>query len=52
MKYIASEVLKITLNAHLSLITNIIDLFFENGYFPDHLKLAGFIPILNKNDSQ
>ena len=37
---IPADMLKLTLDSHLSLITKIINLWFENGYFPDDLKLA------------
>ena len=34
------DMLKVTIDIHLSLITKIISLSFENGCFPDDLKLA------------
>ena len=37
---IPAELLKVTLDIHLSLITKIINLSFENGCFPDDFKLA------------
>ena len=42
--------LKVTLDIHLSLVTKIIYLSFENRYFPDDLKLAEVCPIFKKND--
>ena len=47
---ITADMLKITLDIHLSLITKIINLSFENGCFPDDLKLAEVSPIFKKND--
>ena len=47
---IPAEMLKVTLYIHLSLITEVINLSFENGCFPDDLKLAEVSPIFNKND--
>ena len=44
------DMLKVTLDIHLSLITKIINLSFENGCFPDDLKLAEVSPIFKKND--
>ena len=44
----SADMLKVTLDIHLSLITKIINLSFENGCFPDNLKL--FSPIFKKND--
>ena len=44
------DMLKVTLYIHLSLITKIINLSFENGCFPDDLKLAEVGPIFKKND--
>ena len=41
---------KVTLDIHLSLITKIINLSFENGSFPDDLKLVEVSPIFKKND--
>ena len=37
---IPADMVKVTLDIHLSLITKIINLSFENGCFPDDLKLA------------
>ena len=37
---IPADMVKVTLDIHLSLITKIINLLFENGCFPDDLKLA------------
>ena len=46
-----ADMLKVTLDMiHLSLITKIINLSFENGCFPDDLKLAEVSPIFKKND--
>ena len=42
--------LKVTLDIHLSLITKIINLSFENGLFPGNLKLEEVSPIFKKND--
>ena len=47
---IPAEILKVTLDIHLSLITKIINLSFENACFPDDLKLAEVSPIFKKND--
>ena len=47
---ISADMLKVTLDIHLSLITKIINLSFENGCFPGDLKLAEFSPIFKKND--
>ena len=47
---IPADMLKVTLDIHLSLITKIINLSFENGCFPDDLKLAEVSPIFKKND--
>ena len=47
---IPADMLKVTLDIHLSLITKIINLSFENGCFPDDLKLAEVGPIFKKND--
>ena len=47
---ILAEILKVTLDIHLSLITKIITLSFENPCIPDNLKLAEVSPILKKND--
>ena len=42
--------LKSTFETHLPFITKIINLYFENGCFPDKLKLAEVSPIFKKND--
>ena len=47
---IPADMLKVTLDIHISLITKIINLLFENGCFPDDLKLAEVSPIFKKND--
>ena len=47
---IPADMLKVTLDKHLSLITKIINLSFENGCFPDNLKLVEDGAIFKKND--
>ena len=47
---IPANMLKVTLDIHLSGITKIINLSFENVCFPDDLKLTKVSPISNKND--
>ena len=47
---IPADRLKVTLDIHLSLITKIINLSFENGCFPDDLKPAEVSPIFKRND--
>ena len=47
---ISVNMLKVTLDIRLSITTKIINLLFENGYFPDDLKLAEISPIFKKND--
>ena len=47
---ISVNMLKVTLDIRLSITTKIINLLFENGYFPDDLKLAEISPIFRKND--
>ena len=47
---VSPDLLKVTQDKHLSLITKIINLSFENGCFPDNLKLAEVTPIFKKND--
>ena len=47
---VPAEVIRIILNIHISLITKIIKLFFEDGYFADHLKLSGVSTIFQKSD--
>ena len=46
---ISADMLKVTQDVHLSLITKIINLSFENGCFPDDLKLAEVSAIFKKN---
>ena len=46
---IPADILKVTLNIHLSTITKIIKLSFENGCFLDDLKLAKVSSVLKKN---
>ena len=46
---IPADILKVTLNIHLSPITKIIKLSFENGCFLDDLKLAEVSSVLKKN---
>ena len=47
---ITVDMLKVTLDIHLSLITKFINLSFENGSFPDDLKFAEVSSIFKKND--
>ena len=47
---IPADMLKVTLDIHLSPITKIINLSFENECFLDDLKLAEVSPIFKKND--
>ena len=47
---IPADILKSTVNIHLPFITKIINVSFENGRFPDELKLAEVSPIFKKND--
>ena len=47
---IPADILKVTLDIHLSLITKIINLSFENACLPDDLKLAELSPIFKKID--
>ena len=47
---IPADILKSTLDIHLSFITKIINVSFENGRFPDKLKLTEVSPIFKKND--
>ena len=47
---IPADMLKVTLDIHLTRYTKIINLPFENGCFPDDLKLAEVGPIFKKND--
>ena len=44
------DMLKVTLDMHVSLITKIINLSFENECFPDDLKLAEVSPFFKKYD--
>ena len=44
------DMLKVTPDMHVSLITKIINLSFEKGCFPEDLKLAEVSPIFKKND--
>ena len=46
---IPADILKVTLDMHLSLITKIINLSFEHACFPDDLKLTEVSPIFKKN---
>ena len=50
MGNIPGDMLKATLDVHLSLIMKIINLSFESGCFPGHLKLEEVSPISMKND--
>ena len=45
---IPADMFNVTLDIHISLITKIINLLFENGCFPDDLKLAEVSPIFKK----
>ena len=47
---IPASMLKVTLDIHISLITKLIELSFENGCFPEDLKLEEVSPIFKKND--
>ena len=47
---IPADMLKVTLDIHLSPITKIINLSFENECFLDDLKLAEVSPIFKKNN--
>ena len=44
------DILKYTVDIHLPFITKIINVSFENGHFPDELKLAELSPIFKKNN--
>ena len=46
----SADILKSTVDLHLPFITKIINASFENGRFPDELKLAEVSPIFKKND--
>ena len=50
MADIYGDMLKDTVDIHLSPILKIISLPFENGCFPDNLKLAEVTPIFKKNN--
>ena len=45
---IPADMLKVALDIHLSLITKVINLLFENGCFPDDLKLAEISPTFKR----
>ena len=47
---ISANMLKSTVDIHLPFITKIINVSFENGRFPDQLKLVKVTPIFKKND--
>ena len=47
---IPAEMLKSTVDVHVSLLTKIINLSIQNGCFPDELKAAEVTPIFRKND--
>ena len=47
---IPGDMLKSTVDIHLTFITKIINFSFENGCFPDELKLAEVSPIFKKNN--
>ena len=47
---ILADMLKVALDIHLLLITKIINLSFENGCFPDDLKLTEVSSVFKKND--
>ena len=44
------DILKYTVDIHLPFITKIMNVSFENGHFPDELKLAEVSPIFKKNN--
>ena len=46
---ILADILKSTVDIHLTYITKIINVFFENGRFPDELRLPEVSPIFKKN---
>ena len=48
--HIPADMPEVTIDIHFSLITKIISFSFENGCFPDDLKLAEVSPISKKND--
>ena len=45
------EMLKSTIDVHVSLLTKIINSSIRNGCFPDELKAAEVTPIFKKNDN-
>ena len=47
---IPEEILKFTIDVHVSLLTKIINSSIRNGCFPDKLKAAEVIQIFRKND--
>ena len=47
---IPAEMLKSTIDVHVSLLTKIINSSMRNGCIPDELKAAEVTPIFNKND--
>ena len=47
---IPSDIFKVTRYINLSLIAKTINFSFENGCFPDDLKLAEVSPIFKKNE--
>ena len=49
MGHIPAHILKVTPDIHLSLITKISNLSFENGRFPDDLKFVEVRPTFKKN---
>ena len=48
---IPAEMLKSTIDVHVSLLTKIINSSIRNGCFPDELKAAEVTPIFKKNDN-
>ena len=48
MEDIPADVLKVTLDIYISLITKIINLWLENWCFPDDLKIEEVSPIFKK----
>ena len=50
MEDIPIDMLKVTLDIHLSLIIKMINFSFENESFPDDLKFGEVSPIFKKND--
>ena len=47
---IPEEMLKFTIDVHVSLLTKIVNSSIRNGCFPDKLKAAEVIQIFRKND--